>query len=63
VEVWEEGKGKETIPPHNKVEQDLEWNEDNGYPYPESNKTKINYTNEPNEAHKNTLKEKNPTSN
>jgi hypothetical protein len=63
VEVWEEGKGKETIPPQNKVEQDLEWNEDNGYPYPESNKTKINYTNEPNEAHKNTLKEKNPTSN
>jgi hypothetical protein len=41
----------------NKVIQELEWNEENGYPDPDSNKTKINYTKEPNEAHKNFLKE------
>jgi hypothetical protein len=44
-------------PPENKVVQDLEKNEENGYPDPDSNKTKINYTKEPNEAHKNILKE------
>jgi hypothetical protein len=44
-------------PPKNKVLQDLERNEENGYPDPDSNKTKINYTKEPNEDHKNTLKE------
>jgi hypothetical protein len=44
-------------PPKNKVIQDLEQNEENGYPDPDSNKTKINYTKEPNKAHKNTLKE------
>jgi hypothetical protein len=51
--------------PQNKVVQDLEQNEENGYPDPDSNKTKINYTKEPNEAHNNTLKEQilNPTSN
>jgi hypothetical protein len=43
--------------PQNKVVQDLELNEENGYPDPDSNKTKINYTKEPNEEHKNTLKE------
>jgi hypothetical protein len=41
----------------NKLVQDSEWNEENGYPDPDSNKTKINYTKEPNEAHKNSLKE------
>jgi hypothetical protein len=41
----------------NKVVQDLEENEENGYPDPDSNKTKINYTKESNEDHKNTLKE------
>jgi hypothetical protein len=41
----------------NNVVQDLEWNEENGYPDPESNKTKINYTKEPHKAHKNILKE------
>jgi hypothetical protein len=40
----------------NKVVQDLEQNEENGYPNPYSNKTKINYTKEPDEDHKNTLK-------
>jgi hypothetical protein len=44
-------------PPKNKVVQDLEQNEENGYSDPDSNKTKINYTKEPNVAHKNTLKE------
>jgi hypothetical protein len=44
-------------PPKNKVVQDLEWNEKNGYSDPVSNETKINYTKEPNKAHKNTLKE------
>jgi hypothetical protein len=44
-------------PPKNKVAQDLEQNEENGYPDPDSNKTKINYTKEPNKDHKNTLKE------
>jgi hypothetical protein len=44
-------------PPKNKVVQNLEQNEENRYPEPDSNKTKINYTKEPNEDHKNTLKE------
>jgi hypothetical protein len=59
VEIWEEEeKGMETtLPPKNKVVQDLEWNEENRYPDPDSNKTKINYTKEPNEVHKNNLKE------
>jgi hypothetical protein len=38
-------------PPKNKVIQDSEGNEENGYPVPDSNNTKINYTKEPNEAH------------
>jgi hypothetical protein len=41
----------------NKVVQDLEQNEENGYPDPDSNKTKINCTKETNEDHKNSLKE------
>jgi hypothetical protein len=58
VEIWEEEKGKETIPPpKNKVLQDLERNEENRYSDPDSDKSKINYTKEPKEAHKNTLKE------
>jgi hypothetical protein len=44
-------------PPKNKVLQDLEWSEENGYTDPDSNKTKRNYTKEPNEDHKNILKE------
>jgi hypothetical protein len=39
------------------IVQDLAWNEENGYSDPDSNKTKINYTKEPNEDHKNSLKE------
>jgi hypothetical protein len=44
-------------PPKNNLIQDSEGNEENGYPVPDSNKTKINYTKEPNEAHKNIHKE------
>jgi hypothetical protein len=44
-------------PPKNKVVQDLEQNEESRYTDPDSNKTKMNYTKEPNKAHKNTLKE------
>jgi hypothetical protein len=44
-------------PPKNKVVQDLEGNEENRHPDPDSNKTRINYTKEPNEAHKSTMKE------
>jgi hypothetical protein len=46
VEIWEEVKEMENIL-HPKV-QDLEQNEENGYLDPDSNKTKINYTKEPN---------------
>jgi hypothetical protein len=45
------------IPTKNKLVQDSEGNEENGYPDPDSNITKIKYTKEPNEAHKNTQKE------
>jgi hypothetical protein len=45
------------LAPKNEVVHDSEGNEENGYPYPDSNKTKINYTKEPNKAHKNMLKE------
>jgi ABC-type transporter Mla subunit MlaD len=33
------------------------FSEENGYPVPDTNKTMINVTKEPNNAHKNTLKE------
>jgi hypothetical protein len=45
------------FPPNNKLVQEPEGNEEIRYPDPESNKMKINYAKEPNEAHKNTLKE------
>jgi hypothetical protein len=45
------------FPPNNKLVQEPEGNEENRYSYPDSNKTKINYAKEPNEAHKNNLKE------
>jgi hypothetical protein len=41
----------------NKLLQDSEGKEENRSPNPDSNKTKINYTKEPNKAHKNNLKE------
>jgi hypothetical protein len=44
--------------PHNKkLLQEPEGNEENRYSNPDSNKMKINYAKEPNEAHKNNLKE------
>jgi hypothetical protein len=44
-------------PPPNNLIQDSEGNEENWYPVPDSYKTKINDTKEPNNAHKNTHKE------
>jgi hypothetical protein len=43
------------LPPKNKLVQDSQGNEENGHLYPNSSKTKLNYTKEPKEAHKNTL--------
>jgi hypothetical protein len=43
--------------PNNKSVQEPEGNEESRYPDPDSNKTKINYAKEPNEAQKNNLKE------
>jgi hypothetical protein len=44
--------------PHkNKLIGDSEGNEENRYPFPDSNKTKIDYPKEPKKAQKNTLKE------
>jgi uncharacterized membrane protein YcgQ (UPF0703/DUF1980 family) len=45
------------FPPNNKLVQEPEANEENRSPDPDSNKTKINYDKEPNEAQKNILKE------
>jgi NAD(P)H-dependent FMN reductase len=45
------------LPPKNKLVQDSEGNEENGYPVPDPNETKIDYHKEPKEAQKNTLKE------
>jgi hypothetical protein len=53
--------GNHSAPP-NKLVQDSEGNEENGYPAPYHNKTKIEYPKEPNKAHKNTLK-RNPARN
>jgi ABC-type transporter Mla subunit MlaD len=44
-------------PCKNNLIQDLEGNEENGYPILDTNKTKINDTKEPNNVHKNALKE------
>jgi hypothetical protein len=57
---WSNGKmkkGCKPFSPQNKLMQDSEGNEENGYPVPDSNKTKINDTREPSDAHKNILKE------
>jgi hypothetical protein len=43
--------------PKSKLVQDSEGNEENGYPVPDSNKTRLNYPKEPNKAYKNVLKE------
>jgi hypothetical protein len=44
-------------PPKNNLIQDSEGNEENWYPVLDSNKTKKNDTKEPNNAHKNIIKE------
>jgi hypothetical protein len=49
-------QGKKFLP-SKKLVQEPEGNEENRYSYRDSNKTKINYAKEPNEAHKNNLKE------
>jgi hypothetical protein len=52
------GKRNGNYSPHkNKLVQDSEGSEENRYPVPNSNKTKINYTKEPNVAQQNILKE------
>jgi hypothetical protein len=43
------------FPPSKKLVQEPEGNEETRYSDPDSNKTKINYAKEPNEAHKNNL--------
>jgi hypothetical protein len=43
--------------PQNYLIQDSEGNEENRYPVPDPNKTKINDTKETSNAHKNNLKE------
>jgi hypothetical protein len=43
--------------PSNKLVQEPKRNEENRYSDPDYNKMKINYAKEPNEAHKNNLKE------
>jgi hypothetical protein len=45
------------FPPSNKLVQEPEGNEENRYSDPDYNKTNINYAKEPNEAHRNKLKE------
>jgi hypothetical protein len=49
VEQWED---ENHSPPKNKLVQDSEGNEENGYSVPDYNKTKINYPKEPNKAHR-----------
>jgi hypothetical protein len=61
VAQWSNGMMKKEwkpfSPPKNNLIQDSEGNEENGYPVPHSNKSKINDTKEPNDANKNILKE------
>jgi hypothetical protein len=56
-----DGKKEKTgkpVPHSKKLVQEPEGNEENRYSDPDSSKMKINYAKEPNEAHKNNLKEK-----
>jgi hypothetical protein len=48
-------QGNQQFPHSKKLVQEPEGNEENRYSDPYSNKKKINYAKEPNEAHKNTL--------
>jgi hypothetical protein len=49
-------KGWKPFYPQNKLVQETEGNEENGYPVPDPNKTKINYLKGPSEAHKKSCK-------
>jgi hypothetical protein len=49
--------GWKSFSPQKNLIQDSERNEENRYPVPDSNKTKTNDGKEPNDAHKNNLKE------
>jgi hypothetical protein len=65
MEQWEEEKGAmgrrkgdgNHSHPKNNLIQDSEGNEENRYPVPDCNKTKINDAKEPSDAHKNIHKE------
>jgi hypothetical protein len=50
-------------PPKNKVVQDLEQNEENGYPDPDSNKTKIKLYQGTQRSPQEHFERRNPTSN
>jgi uncharacterized protein YheU (UPF0270 family) len=50
-------KGWKPFSPENNLIQDSEGNEENGYPIPDSSKAKINDAKDPNDTHKNILKE------
>jgi hypothetical protein len=50
-------KQENQFPHSKKLVQEPEGNKENRYSDPNSNKVKINYAKEPNEAHKNNLKE------
>jgi hypothetical protein len=55
-----DGKTEKTgkpVSPQQKISKGTKGNEGNRYSDPDSNKMKINYAKEPNEAHKNNLKE------
>jgi hypothetical protein len=57
---WSNGKKKKgwkLFFPQNNLIQDSEGNEENIYTGPDSNKTKINDIKEPNNVHKNMIKE------
>jgi hypothetical protein len=56
---WSDGKKKKGWKPFSSKKnlvQDSEGNEENGYPVSDPNKTKINGTKEPSDAHKNSKK-------
>jgi hypothetical protein len=49
-------KTGKSVPHSKKLVQEQEGNKENRYSDPDSNKMKVNYAKEPNEAHKNNLK-------
>jgi hypothetical protein len=58
---WNDGKtekGWKAFSPKNKLAQDSEGDEENGYPVPDPNKTKIDYPKKPSEAQRTPMKKK-----